>query len=392
MRRFPLSLFPAAVLVLTGLAPVRSADVPREKPAPGPEVKELTREGRNAVEKGLAYLARQQVKAGPGAGSWIANVGYKVNLDYRVTRRGVGHPGITALAGMAFLAGGNTPGRGRYGKNVAAAVRYILSCVNSDGMITKYRSRMYSHAFGTLFLAEVYGMTRDARVRAALERATEFTWKCQNRAGGWRYAPYAQDSDMSITVCQVMALRAARNIGIKVPRASIERAVDYVLMSAITRGDQQGGFKYQYREAQPIATRASFALTAAGLTTLYSAGLYSNRDIMEHIRRRRLTKYLRGIEPPPKIEDMLRYIETRYGTTPREHFFFFYGNYYAVQAMFIAGGRWWERYFRRVQNDLVSSQLEDGSWNVAQVGNNFSTAAACLILQIPYRYLPIFQR
>ena len=31
----------------------------------------------------------------------------------------------------------------------------------------------------------------------------------QNREGGWRYLPGAEDADMSVTVCQVMALRAA---------------------------------------------------------------------------------------------------------------------------------------------------------------------------------------
>ena len=37
--------------------------------------------------------------------------------------------------------------------------------------------------------------------------------KSQNDEGGWRYEPYARESDMSIVVCQVIALRAARNIG-----------------------------------------------------------------------------------------------------------------------------------------------------------------------------------
>jgi hypothetical protein len=350
-------------------------------------VRELSTQGVNAIRLGLANLARNQEKDG----SWKANVGYKLNEDYKVTAAEASHPGVSALAGMAFLAGGHMPGRGKYGKNVERSVEYILKSVNMDGMITQHGSRMYSHAFATLFLAEVYGMTRDTKVKSALERATEFTWKCQNKSGAWRYAPYAQDSDMSITVCQVMALRAARNIGIRVPIETIDNAVNYVLESANTHPHQEpGSFKYQFRRESPIPTRNSFALTAAGLATLYSAGLYTDQDILDHIRKHRIARFLRR-ERPPKIDPILRYIDTHY-PHDREHYFYYYGNYYAVQAMFIAGGKWWEQYFRKVQTDLVALQNKDGSWPIKRVGDHYATASACLILQIPYRYLPIFQR
>jgi len=380
------ALLAMLVLVALAVSPARSEDITRDR-AGGPRVKELSEQGVEAIHKGLAWLARNQEKSG----SWKANVGYKLNTGYVVTKSDAEHPGVTALAGMAFLAGGHIPGRGKYARNVEAAVRYILSCVNPDGMITHHESRMYSHAFGTLFLAEVYGMTRDSKLKSALERATEFTWKCQNQAGGWRYAPYAQDSDMSITVCQVMALRAARNIGIKVPRESIDKAVNYVIESANTHpGEDPGSFKYQYRKQSAIPTRNSFSLTAAGLATLYSAGLYTDQDIRDHIRKHDLKRF--ESEPAPRIRQILQYLMNHYITTRKGHYFWYYGNYYAVQAMFIAGGDVWEDYFAMVQRDLVKSQLADGSWPVQGVGNAFSTAAGCLILQIPYRYLPIFQR
>ncbi len=75
------------------------------------------------------------------------------------------------------------------------------------------------------------------------------------------------------------------------------------------------------------------------------------------------------------------------------HYFFYYGHYYAVQAFHMAGGRRWERYFRHVQNVLIEMQEEEGSWpNAPGPGRNYATATACLILQIPKEYLPIFQR
>jgi hypothetical protein len=368
-------------------APEPGPDAPLDE-VPLPEVKELSEQGIAAIRNGLKWLARHQQPDG----SFKAHVGFKRNSGYAVTKTNAGHPGVTALAGMAFLAGGHVPGRGLYGDQVKRVVKYLLKSVNPDGMIAANGTRMYSHAFATLFLAEVYGMTGDAKVKRGLSRAVQFTWKCQNAAGGWRYLPFDQDSDMSITVCQVMALRAARNIGIKVPKESIDRAVNYVLRSAVTGSRRDAGsFRYRFRTDVPVPTRSSYALTAAGLATLYMAGLYGDEDIQAHIRDHRLEPYIRGAEPP-RIETILGYLRSRYASTRPKHYFFYYGNYYAVQAMFNAGGKAWEDYFGRVQRDLVSWQRPDGSWPISSVGDTYATASACLILQVPYRYLPIFER
>ena len=39
------------------------------------------------------------------------------------------------------------------------------------------------------------------------------------------------------------------------------------------------------------------------------------------------------------------------------------------------------------------SQSSEGAWpNRVGPGPNFATAIACIVLQVPYRYLPILQR
>ena len=326
-----------------------------------------------AVELGLEFLASTQNRDG----AWYSDVGFKLNSSYTVTTTqeqqklsGGGHVGVTALACMAFMAGGNLPGRGKYGAEIERGLDYVLGCVGEDGYITDNGTRMYSHAFATLFLAEIYGMTKRKDVRDALQRAVDLIVKSQNKLGSWRYLPFAPDSDMSITVCQIMALRAARNIGIRVPRSTIDRAIEYVTRSAFKSGPYRGGFKYQMRDDQP--TRTSFALTAAGITTLHNAGVYSDR----------------------LIEEGLRYLRSEFHTISEipDHYFYFYGHYYAVQAMYIAGGNHWEWYWPRIQAELVRSQdPRTGSWpnNVAPA---FGAAVATLILQIPNQYLPIFQR
>ncbi|MEQ8764916.1 MAG: terpene cyclase/mutase family protein [Planctomycetota bacterium] len=334
------------------------------------------------VERGLSWLAARQVTEGPDRGSWIADVGFKLNDNYRVTQDKSGHVGVTSLACMAFMAGGHLPGRGKYGDVVEEGLQYVLRAVSDeDGYVTDNGTRMYSHAFATLFLAEIYGMTKRADVRAKLQLAIDLIVRSQNESGSWRYLPMAKDSDMSITVCQVMALRAARNIGIKVPRTTIDRAIEYVKNSAVRedqysrynfgRGrNEKGSFKYQLKEG----ARSSFPLTAAGITTLYGAGIYSDADIDAGLQ------YLRT-----NYDDLIDFY--------RYHYFFYYGNYYAVQATYIAGGKAWTWYWNRITDDLFQNQQPDGNWkNNVGPGDSFATAVACLILQIPYGYLPIFQR
>ena len=61
--------------------------------------------------------------------------------------------------------------------------------------------------------------------------------------------------------------------------------------------------------------------------------------------------------------------------------------------MYTQGGPIWESYFERLRRFLILRQDEDGAWtNRDGPGPAFSTAVACLILEIPYCFLPIFQR
>src|SRR5918911_1231772 len=93
-------------------------------------------------------------------------------------------------------------------------------------------SRMYGHGITTLMLSEMLGMGVDAqmdqvirdRCRLAVDlikRSQSFEKDPRNR-GGWRYGPDARDSDLSVSVWQVMALRSARNAGMDVPKELIE--------------------------------------------------------------------------------------------------------------------------------------------------------------------------
>ena len=108
-----------------------------------------------------------------------------------------------------------------------------------DGYLgAKDGSRMYGHGITTLMLAEMLGMGSDAAqdelIRTKCRKAVELIIRSQkvpkndNNRGGWRYTPDSGDSDMSVTVWQTMALRAAKNAGMDVPREAIDEAVSYI--------------------------------------------------------------------------------------------------------------------------------------------------------------------
>ena len=334
---------------------------------------------RASVARGLDWLAAHQHKDG----YWAELVGYKLNTDYEtLDNRPLPHVGVSALALMSYLAGGHLPDRGKYGNVLRSGISFVLSCSQDDGQLAANGTRMYSHAFATLFLAEVYGMVEQPEVKKVLQRSVDLIVDSQNAEGGWRYRPFARESDMSITVCQVLALRSARNVGIHVPITTIRNAQSYVYLSAVRSndrsfsfnghgyGDEGGSFRYQNRQQ----TRATFPLTAAGVTTLYAAGEYDS----------------------PIIRDAMEYLDRRmadFSDDWQDHYFFYYGHYYAVQAYYITGDPKWTKYFRAIKTRLLARQRPDGSWPCSTgPGDAFATAVATLILQIPLQYLPIFQR
>lgn len=335
-----------------------------------------------AVDRGLAWLAAQQTTDG----FWIGLVGAKGRDSYMPLRgedgnhRVTGHIGVTAICGMAFLAGGYVPGRGRYGDNVGRAVQAVLSCEQENGMIAASGTRMYSHAFATLFLAEVYGMTPNAAVRSGLERATHIIIDSQNRHGAWRYNAFTQDSDLSVTVCQLQALRAARNIGIEVPRTTIERAVAYVKASQVPSGRAKGRYYYNIHGRRAFRKTDQYSIQAAAVTSLVSAGIYDS-DL---------------------LVPALDFLEIEFPAVTAQyphHYYFWYGNYYASQAFFHAERLLhrdcFGRYYDALSRHLLADQEEDGRWRNPESegpGDAFGTAVACILLQIPKQYLPIFQR
>lgn len=333
-----------------------------------------------AAARGLSWLAERQLPAG----CWTGYVGHKMQDDYELLAQGLspdaqrrlgrGHLGVTAICGMAFLAGGNLPDRGPHAAVVRRTHDYVVATAQENGFLTDAGTRMYSHAFATLYLAEIYGMAATAPTKATLERAVNLIVDCQNPHGGWRYNPFDRETDLSVTVCQLQALRAAHNIGIRVPVETIDRALAYVRQSRVDGGRLQGLYYYKIHGRGAYDKPTEYAINAAALTALSSAGIHDA-----------------ALSDP-----VLDFLERSYGTIADyygAHFYFWYGNYYAAQAFHQHGGRRLRAFFARLARDLLATQQLDGRWrNSTGPGDEFATAVACILLQMPKQYLPIFQR
>ena len=304
---------------------------------------------RFAVERGLQFLAGQQNEDGSFGGG-----GYGRNVA------------VCGLAAMAMLAGGSTPGRGPFGGPLRLCVDYIARSCRRNGFIVEPEAAssgpMYGHGFATLFLAEVYGMSLRGGLRERLRKAVQLIVRTQNDAGGWRYQPIKSEADLSVTVCQMMALRAARNAGFYVPNETIERATEYVLSCQ----NDDGGFCYQAEVGGP----SEFPRTAAAIVALNGAGLYEGKAIDRGLQ------YL-SAHPPRSNRN-------------RKQRYFLYGHYYAAQAFWQVGGERWADWYSAIRDVLVPVQEEDGSWFDESISFEFGTAMSCLILQMPRNHLPIF--
>jgi prenyltransferase beta subunit len=319
----------------------------------------ITREAQNAIDQGLAYLASHQRSDGSfGSAQYHGNIA------------------ITSLAALAMMAGGNQPGRGPYGEVVTKALRYILSQEDHKGyLISKTgmsHGPMYGHGFGTLFLAEVHGMVHDRELRTqlrdCLKRAVKLIVDSQNSQGAWRYTPGDKNADISVTICQIMALRAARNAGFFVPKSTVERCTVYVKKCQ----ERDGGFRYQLQSGS-----SQFARSAAGVVALHCAGIYKGEEVDHGL------KYLMQFKPNGGF---LR---------PDVHLHYYYGHYYAAQAMWTAGDPYWKEWYPAIRDELINHpdrNRRDGCWADHRFGNDYGTAMACIILQIPNNYLPILQK
>jgi hypothetical protein len=353
----------------------RTQNQDEDEAAPRPDSLDLSEEqsadesGRLAFRSALDFLAKAQARQVDGS---LPTTGAKQDAPLA----------ITALATIAWMAGGSTPERGPHGAQLALAVDYLLERIDLDdesptvGYISDSRdplSRMHGHGFATLALAEAYAMSprspRGRRIQRALRLAIDRIEASQGAEGGWYYgAERSLQHEGSVTIALVQALRAARNSGLRVNPETIARAIEYVRRSQGT----DGAFHYAIGHEQ-----TSVALTAAAISTLNATGIYSGEEVL-----RGYDSIQRELSARQSAPSALR--------TPS---FPIYERLYLAQAYWQhADQDRFARWFRAERTLLLGSQANTGEWTDARFGSTYATAVNAIVLAIPEGLLPIFQR
>lgn len=326
---------------------------------PASDPPEITPAAKAAIEDGLRFLTTTQNRDG----SW------------RTAGATGGYPtAMTALAGLALLASGSTPTQGPYAPQVSGALTYLLNSARRDGLIAQIEEEshcMHGHGFALLFLAQVYGTEenpqRQGQIRLVLQRGVELTARSQSAAGGWLYTPDSRGDEGSVTVTQVQALRACRNVGIAVPKRVIDSAMSYLERST----NEDGGIRYQLSDSGPSRP----AITAAAVACYFNAGLYDDP---------RALRALRFCE---------RHLSPRLGQASSYFGHYYYAHLYMAQVSYLAGEQKWQEYFPTMRQTLIEKQdRASGAWAGDHVGPVYGTSVALIILQLPYKNLPIMQR
>ena len=294
-----------------------------------------------ATERGLAFLASKQNDDGSlGAADSHSAVG------------------VSSLAGLAWI------GSAAHAGNVERVAKFIVSCQREDGFIVAAAPRggsMYDHGFATLFLATYAKSAPRPALTEPLAKAVALIVKSQGDEGAWRYQPMPSGGDVSVTACQIMALATAKNAGVGVPGAVIEKALGFLKRCQ----NPDGGFRYLAADGGSAFPRSAAALAAS----------LAARELVLSAAQPDTAKgagYILGFLPDGA--------KPKAGAKPQaDGGFFMHGQYYAGQALRPGGGDAFARWRDAIVPVLLAAQKDDGSWP-GQVSAEFGTSEACLIL------------
>lgn len=274
----------------------------------------------------------------------------------------------TGLSLLAFLGAGHTHfSESAYRDGVQRAIDWLRARQRGNGDL-RAGETMYSHGIATIALSEAYGMTRDEALRPVVERAVRFIVDARHDdSGGWRYEP-GQFGDTSVFGWQVMALISAQRAGIEIPldaNAHARRWLDRV-------AHERFPGRYAYQPGQPFSP----AMTAEAMFCQQLLGRRSDEPRM--------------IESAEYIVENLPEWDRRAST---------YYWYYATLALYQHGGESWSTWNDQLTATLLANQRMEGpaagSWDLidrwAVIGGRvYQTALAALMLEVYYRYLPLY--
>lgn len=354
-----------------------------------------SRETEEAIERGLAFLARHQSSDGRWSLKGFAAVHPENFNIYRNELATLNSDtAATGLSLLAFLGAGYDHLSDKYETEVRGGVTFLVENQKPNGDLyiemdatSNSSCRLYSHAIAALSLCEAYGMTQDESLRGPAQKALDYIEAAQDpELGGWRYTP-GNGSDTSVTGWMMLALKSGQLAGLRVDPKSFE-GIRKWLASAESR--QRGRAVYVYNPNAPDTPQQrhgrdpSQTMTAVGaLIQLYLGNRRDSRILQDS------ADYLK--ENLPSLG------------TPEAPLRDTYYWYYATQVMFHMRGEHWEAWDNNLHVMLEQTQVQEGpaagSWDPKGdipdrwggfAGRIYVTTMNLLSLEVYHRHLPIY--
>ncbi|MBL8896290.1 MAG: hypothetical protein JNM84_01625 [Planctomycetes bacterium] len=385
------------------LAGISSADIVRTEAAfdspPFPErggrfarEDEVRRAGgagtSSAVESGLRWLKNHQSEDG----RWDADAFHRHCEAVPCDGAGASchDVGLTGLALLAFLGDGHHPNRKTpYQRVVRSGITWLVENMSEghdDGLIggRSNHAFMYDHAVAALALCEAYLFSQQENLRGPAQRAVNFVLRARNPYKAWRYeAPPNGENDSSITGWMVRLLKTAEDAGLDIDKAAYAGALS--LFDELT--DSSTGRCGYINRGEPPArpTGKADKWPAASSESLTAVALLSRTFLGETPQKNPLLS--------AHAELMLSKLPAWKGDDVRTVDLYYW--VHGASAMFLMGGKYWEKWNNAMKPALVVAQRKDGhlagSWDPVdpwgeEGGRIYSTAMCVLCLQVYYRW------
>ena len=333
-------------------------------------------DSEKAVSLALKWLASHQ---DPQTGAWTLahSLVCRGQCDHPGERRGSLNA-ATGLALMCFLGAGQTHREGEYKETVFKGLSFLISNMTFQkgegswyaGNGFKGFDDMYAHGIATIAMCEAYGMTKDPALRDAAQAGLNFLRFAQNQnTGGWHYAPNGL-GDTSVVGWQMMALKSGAMSGFAVDIDVVRKANFFLDQMAF---DEGASYHYDFN-AKAKQQKYNQSCTACAVLCRMYSGMPKDHPSIE-----------------AAVEKFSKAGPSKSGT---------YYNYYATQVLKQYGGKEWETWNVKMRDQLLATQVTSGhaagSWywddghSTDAGGRFYTTCMATMILEVYYRYMPLY--
>jgi hypothetical protein len=294
-------------------------------------------------------------------------------------------PAMTSLALLAFLGHGELPDSEEFGDTVQRAMEWLVGNQEADGRFKGRDGNDYSQPIVAYALCEAVMLTRVPSVRYAAERAIEVLLAGQHPDGAWDYrCRQTERKDTSYMGWCIQALKAASLSKVgdqrRIEEASAKAAAA-MRRQFCAGGDAGYGGVFSY--TGPGTGQGG--LTGVGvlcLQLLRAADTAEARGGLRTVEQWNVNWANPGVASP------------------------LYYWYYGVQAAFHNGGGAWEKWNPMLARELVRNQVrvpggeggrELGYWDSPSAsehhdGRVMDTCLCVLMLEVSYRYLPLYRK